>query len=69
MKLAILDIGTNSIHLLLAEVEPDSSYKILDRFKDMTRLGEGAFTKRRLSSASMARGLEVVHTLTTLAGP
>ncbi len=67
MKLAILDIGTNSIHLVLAEVEPDTSYKILDRFKDMTRLGEGAFTKRRLSSASMARGLEVVHTLTTLA--
>lgn len=66
-KLAVLDIGTNSIHLVLAEVEPDCSYKILDRFKDMTRLGDGAFKNRRLSAAAMARGLEVIHTLATLA--
>ncbi len=66
-KLAILDIGTNSIHMVLAEVEPDFSYKILDRFKDMTRLGDGAFKNRRLSEAAMARGLEVIRTLATLA--
>jgi len=66
-KLAILDIGTNSIHMVLAEVEPDFSYKILDRFKDMTRLGDGAFKNRRLSEAAIARGLEVIRTLATLA--
>ncbi|HJU05152.1 MAG TPA: Ppx/GppA phosphatase family protein [Nitrospiraceae bacterium] len=66
-KLGILDIGTNSIHLVLAEVEPDFSYKILDRFKDMTRLGDGAFKNRRLSEAAMARALEVIRNLTTLA--
>jgi exopolyphosphatase/guanosine-5'-triphosphate,3'-diphosphate pyrophosphatase len=66
-KLGILDIGTNSIHMVLAEVEPTGSYKILDRFKDMTRLGDGTFKNRRLSETSMARGLEVIRTLTTLA--
>lgn len=66
-KLAVIDVGTNSIHLVLAEVEPDFSYKILDRFKDMTRLGDGAFRTRRLSEAAMARGLEVVQTLALLA--
>src|SRR6185436_12344093 len=66
-KLGILDIGTNSIHMVLAEVEPDGSYKILDRFKDMTRLGDGTFKSRRLSEPAMARGLEVIRTLTTLA--
>src|SRR5881296_1186794 len=66
-KLAVLDIGTNSIHLVLAEVEPDFSYKILDRFKDMTRLGDGSFKSHRLSEAAMARGLEVIRTLATLA--
>jgi exopolyphosphatase / guanosine-5'-triphosphate,3'-diphosphate pyrophosphatase len=66
-KLAVLDIGTNSIHMVLAEVEPDFSYKILDRFKDMTRLGDGAFRTRRLSEAAMARALEVIQSLTTLA--
>ena len=59
-KLAIIDIGTNSIHMVLAEVEPDFSYKILDRFKDMTRLGDGVFKTGRLSETAMVRGLEVI---------
>ncbi|WHZ14791.1 MAG: Exopolyphosphatase [Nitrospira sp.] len=66
-KLAVLDIGTNSIHMVLAEVQPDYSYKILDRFKDMTRLGDGVFTSRRLSDQAMMRGLEVIRNLVTLA--
>ena len=66
-KLAILDIGTNSIHLVLAEVEPDFSYKILDRIKDMTRLGDGVFPSRLLSESAMARGVDVVRTFVTLA--
>lgn len=66
-KLAVLDIGTNSIHMVLAEVQPDYSYKILDRFKDMTRLGDGVFTSRRLSDQAMTRGLDVIRNLVTLA--
>lgn len=66
-KIAVIDIGTNSIHMILAEAEPDGSYKILDRFKDMTRLGDGTFRHRRLSEESRARGLEVLKNLTTLA--
>ncbi len=66
-KIAVIDIGTNSIHMVLAEAEPDGSYKILDRFKDMTRLGDGTFRQRRLSAESRARGVEVLKNLTTLA--
>ena len=66
-KLAVIDIGTNSIHMVLAEILPDASYKILDRFKDMTRLGDGAFATRRLSDAAMARALATLKTLVTLA--
>ncbi len=66
-KIAVIDIGTNSIHMVLAEVEPNGSYKILDRFKDMTRLGDGTFRQRRLSAESRARGVEVLKNLTTLA--
>ena len=66
-KLAVVDIGTNSIHMVLAEIEPDGSYKILDRFKDMTRLGDGTFQHRLLSEAAMTRGLEVLRNLTILA--
>ncbi len=66
-KIAVIDIGTNSIHMVLAEIQPDSGYKILDRFKDMTRLGDGAFTTHRLSDQSIKRGLDVIKNLVTLA--
>jgi exopolyphosphatase/guanosine-5'-triphosphate,3'-diphosphate pyrophosphatase len=66
-KLAVIDIGTNSIHMVLAEILPDASYKILDRFKDMTRLGNGAFATRRLSEEAIGRALDVLKTLVTLA--
>jgi exopolyphosphatase/guanosine-5'-triphosphate,3'-diphosphate pyrophosphatase len=66
-KLAIIDLGSNSIHMVLAEVQPDNTFKILDRFKDMTRLGDGAFTTRLLSEEAMARGLDILRTLVILA--
>lgn len=66
-KLAVIDVGTNSIHMVLAEVKPDGSYHVLDRFKDMTRLGDGTFSHQRLSAAAMARGVDVIKNLTTLA--
>ncbi len=66
-KLAVIDIGTNSIHMVLAEILPDASFKILDRFKDVTRLGNGVFATKRLSDDTMTRALEVLKTLVTLA--
>jgi exopolyphosphatase / guanosine-5'-triphosphate,3'-diphosphate pyrophosphatase len=52
-KIAVIDVGTNSIHMVLAEVDPDFTYKILDRFKDMARLGDGAFADLRLSDEAI----------------
>lgn len=66
-KLAVIDVGTNSIHMVLAELHPDGSYRIVDRYKETCRLGNGAFTSRGLTEASMTRGLDVLRTLVTLA--
>ena len=65
LKLALLDIGSNSIHMILAEIQPDFSYKILDRFKDVTRLGEETFKSGQLSPDALARGTDVVKNLAT----
>ncbi len=67
LKLALLDIGSNSIHMILTEIQPDFSYKILDRFKDVTRVGEDTFKSGQLSPTALARGTEVVKNLATLA--
>ena len=66
-KLAVIDIGTNSIHMVLAEVQPDNSYKILDRVKNMARLGDGTFDHRRLSQSAIIRGVDVLRNFTNLA--
>ncbi len=67
LKLALLDIGSNSIHMILTEIQPDFSYKVLDRFKDVTRLGEETFKTGSFSPDAIAKGTEVVRTLATLA--
>ncbi len=33
-KIAVIDIGTNSIHMVLSEIQPEAGYKILDLSKD-----------------------------------
>jgi exopolyphosphatase/guanosine-5'-triphosphate,3'-diphosphate pyrophosphatase len=67
LTLALLDIGSNSIHMILTEIQPDFSYKVLDRFKDVTRLGEETFKSGQFSPATLAKGTEVVKNFVTLA--
>jgi exopolyphosphatase / guanosine-5'-triphosphate,3'-diphosphate pyrophosphatase len=40
MRIAALDMGTNSFHLLIADVNPDGSFTPLAREKEMLRLGD-----------------------------
>src|SRR6266540_1814246 len=67
LKLALLDIGSNSIHMILTEIQPDFSYKVPDRFKDVTRLGEETLKLGKLSPAALAKGTEVVKNFVALA--
>ncbi len=57
MRVAAIDIGTNSVHLIVAELRPDGSFRILDGQKEMVQLGRGEFASRRLAADAMARGL------------
>jgi len=41
MRLAAIDIGTNSIHMIVVQVRPDLSFEVIDREKAMVRLGSG----------------------------
>ncbi len=57
VRLGAIDIGTNSIRLIVAEVEPDGRYRVLDEEREMTRLGHGLFARGRLASEPMERSL------------
>ena len=41
MRLAAIDIGTNSLHMIVVRVRPDLSFEVIDREKEMVRLGAG----------------------------
>jgi exopolyphosphatase/guanosine-5'-triphosphate,3'-diphosphate pyrophosphatase len=60
MRIAAIDIGTNSLHMIVCRVRPDLSFEVIDREKDMVRLGAGGLDGRRLAEGSMRAA---IHTL------
>jgi len=54
MQLAAIDIGTNSLHMIVCRVRPDLSFEVIDREKDMVRLGTGGLDGKRLAEGSVA---------------
>jgi exopolyphosphatase / guanosine-5'-triphosphate,3'-diphosphate pyrophosphatase len=59
MRVGVVDIGTNSTRLLVAEVEGGALTE-LERRTTVTRLGEGLEASGRLSDAAMARVSEAL---------
>ncbi len=60
-RLAAIDVGTNSIHLVVASVDPKSRrFRILDREKEIVRLGKGPDDMKLLSEKAMERGIETL---------
>jgi exopolyphosphatase/guanosine-5'-triphosphate,3'-diphosphate pyrophosphatase len=59
-RIAAIDIGTNSIRLVVAEVQADASYRILDEDREMTRLGHGLYSEGRIDEEPMAHSLRVL---------
>ena len=56
MRVAVVDIGTNSTRLLIADVEAgDGSVQELLRLSQVTRLGEGVDTSGRLAGEAIER--------------
>jgi exopolyphosphatase/guanosine-5'-triphosphate,3'-diphosphate pyrophosphatase len=67
MRLAAIDIGTNSIHMIIVQVRPDLSFEIVDREKDMVRLGAGGLDGRSLTPTAMAAALQTLAKFRRLA--
>jgi exopolyphosphatase / guanosine-5'-triphosphate,3'-diphosphate pyrophosphatase len=60
MRLAAIDVGSNSVHLLIADVSPDGNLEVVDRVKEMVRLGRRSFTTGLLSAESMDLAVRVL---------
>jgi exopolyphosphatase/guanosine-5'-triphosphate,3'-diphosphate pyrophosphatase len=67
MRVAAIDIGTNSIHMIVAEIRPDLSFEVIDREKEMVRLGQGGLDGRALTAEAIHGALQVLSKFRRLA--
>lgn len=67
MRIAAIDIGTNSIHMIVVQVRPDLSFEVIDREKDMVRLGAGGLDGRNLTPTATAAALQTLTKFKRLA--
>ena len=61
MRLAAIDVGSNSIHMVVAQADADGAITTLWRAKEMVGLGRISFPSHRLSGRAMDLALETLR--------
>ena len=67
MRIAALDLGSNSFHLLVVETRRDGSFVPLAREKEMLRLGDVVAREGRLTEAAIEAAVETIRRLKAIA--
>ena len=67
MRIAAIDIGTNSVHMIVVRVRPDLSFEVIDREKAMVRLGAGGLDGKELTTEAMGAALQTLSKFKRLA--
>ena len=67
MRIAAIDVGSNSIHMIVAEARADGHFIVLDRAKEMVLLGRRSLTTGRLTKPAMDQGIRALQTFTSIA--
>src|SRR5689334_22908530 len=67
MRIAAIDIGTNSIHMIVVRIRPDLSFEVVDREKEMVRLGAGGLDGRSLTPTAATAALQTLTKFRRLA--
>jgi exopolyphosphatase/guanosine-5'-triphosphate,3'-diphosphate pyrophosphatase len=67
VRIAALDLGSNSFHLVVVETRPDGSFLPLAREKEMLRLGDVVASFGSLPEASIEEAIDTVRRFKTIA--
>jgi exopolyphosphatase / guanosine-5'-triphosphate,3'-diphosphate pyrophosphatase len=60
LRMAAIDVGSNSIHMIVAQADPDGGITTLWRLKEPVGLGRMSFPSHRLSAESIDRAMSVL---------
>lgn len=66
-RIAAIDIGSNSIRQIVADVGPNGAIRVVDEMKAAPRLGAGVGKKGNLSDTAMAQATEALARMAELA--
>jgi exopolyphosphatase/guanosine-5'-triphosphate,3'-diphosphate pyrophosphatase len=66
-RIAAIDIGSNSVRQIVADVSPDGGIHVVDEMKAAPRLAAGLVDTGMLDDESMARAIEAIGRMATLA--
>lgn len=64
---AAIDIGTNSIHLVVARATPGGGFDVVTTEKEMVRLGSGAGDMKNLEVEAIDRGIDALARMVEVA--
>lgn len=67
MRVAAIDIGSNSVRQIIADVSPTGAIRVVDEMKAAPRLGAGLDARGMLDEAAMERAIEALGRMATLA--
>ncbi|MBP1743207.1 MAG: exopolyphosphatase [Firmicutes bacterium] len=59
-KLAIIDLGSNSVRMIIMKIYDNGSYKMIDQAKEMVRLSEGMAEDNILKPVAVQRTVEAL---------
>jgi exopolyphosphatase / guanosine-5'-triphosphate,3'-diphosphate pyrophosphatase len=60
LRIAAIDVGSNSLHMVIAQADSDGSITTLWRMKEMVGLGRMSFPSRRLSREAIDRAVSAL---------
>ena len=66
-RLAAIDVGSNTIRLIVAEVQDDDSSRVLDEEREMVRLSEHLDRTGRLSDSAVERAIAAIGKMKAIA--
>ena len=67
MRIAAIDIGTNSIHMVIARTTAAGGFELADREREVVQIGRGSFTSGRLQAGAVRLTIDALKRFVDLA--